>query len=142
MDYFISKEDLKFKIQVETFEFPVPEFDHHAHLRLAYIYIVQRGAPEAVQLVRDALIGLLKYAGIDPTQKYHETLTEAWILAVYHFMHCSNGAKSANEFIENNPALLDSKIMMTHYSEDVLFSDQARELFVKPNLAEIPRHVL
>ena len=36
--------------------------------------------------------------------------------------------------------LLDSKIMMTHYSAEVLFSDEARARFVEPNLSPIPRY--
>jgi len=36
--------------------------------------------------------------------------------------------------------LLDSKIMLTHYSADLLFSDEARARFVEPNLDPIPRH--
>jgi len=36
--------------------------------------------------------------------------------------------------------LLDSKIMLTHYSAELLFSDQARAEFVEPNLDPIPRH--
>lgn len=38
MKYLISKEDLQFKNQIESCEFPVPDFDHRAHVRLAYVY--------------------------------------------------------------------------------------------------------
>ena len=54
-------------------------------------------------------------------------------------MHRSPEASSADDFIERNPLLLDSKIMLTHYSADLLFSDQARADFVEPNLDPIPR---
>jgi hypothetical protein len=40
----------------------------------------------------------------------------------------------------SNPILLDSKIMLTHYSAEVLFSPEARARFVEPNLESIPRH--
>ncbi len=36
--------------------------------------------------------------------------------------------------------MLDAKIMMTHYSAEVLFSDEARAEFVEPDLEPIPRH--
>ncbi|HYJ40833.1 MAG TPA: hypothetical protein VEW08_08590, partial [Steroidobacteraceae bacterium] len=81
----------------------------------------------------------LSHHGI-PASKYHATLTRAWILAVHHFMHRSPEASSADDFIARNPALLDSKIMLTHYSADLLFSDEARAGFVEPNLDPIPRH--
>lgn len=116
------------------------EFDHRAHLRLAYIYLVENTKEPAIQRMRDALTGLLKHAGIDPSKKYHETLTEAWILAVHHFMNQTDNSVSADDFIEKNSIMLDSKIMLTHYSAEVLFSDEARAAFVEPNLDPIPRH--
>ena len=90
--------------------------------------------------MRKALTALLKHAGVDPSQKYHETLTEAWILAVHHHMKNTDNSESADGFIEKNTVMLDSKIMMTHYSAEVLFSEQARQSFVEPNLDTIPGH--
>jgi hypothetical protein len=55
-------------------------------------------------------------------------------------MHRSPEATSADDFIERNPLLLDSKIMLTHYSAGLLFSDAARAEFVEPDLDPIPRH--
>jgi len=119
MTHLLSKEDHEFKNQVEACEFPVSEFDHKAHIRLAYVYLVADNTELAIQLMRDALTALLKYAGIDPSQKYHETLTEAWILAVHHFMNKTESSESADDFINKNTVLLDSNIMMTHYSAEV-----------------------
>jgi hypothetical protein len=140
MKYSISKEDLEFKEQVESCEFPVSDFDHRAHIRLAYIYLSSNSTEKSVQLMRDTLINLLKHVGVDPSQKYHETLTEAWILAVHHFINITDNSKSADEFIDKNKVMLDSKIMMTHYSAEVLFSREARKAFVEPDLDPIPRH--
>ena len=129
-----------FKNQVESCEFPIPDFDHRAHIRLAYIYLVEGSPDSAVNLMQDTLTGLLKHVGVDPSEKYHQTLTEAWILAVHHFMSKTDHCESADDFIEQNNVMLDSKIMMTHYSAEVLFSDAARKTFVEPNLDPIPRH--
>jgi hypothetical protein len=90
--------------------------------------------------MREALTGQLKYAGIDPSEKYHETLTEAWVLAVHHFMNNTENSSSADDFIEQHPVMLDSKIMLSHYSTEVLFSEDARQSFVAPNLDPIPRY--
>ena len=141
MKHEIMEEDLAFKNEVESCAFPVPDFDHRAHLRLAYVYLVETNSPrKSVNLVRKALVGLLKHAGINPSAKYHETLTEAWLLAVHHFMHHIGSSSSANDFINRNSSLLDSKIMLTHYSESVLFSESARVGFVEPDIEPIPRH--
>ena len=136
----LSKQDEEFKAQIESFTFPIPDFNHKSHIRLAYVYLAESNTEMAIQLMRNALTGLLKHAGIDPSQKYHETLTEAWILAVHHFMNKTDSSESADDFIEKNTILLDSKIMMTHYSAEVLFSAEARQSFIEPNLDPIPRH--
>ena len=140
MKHLLSKEDREFKNLVESCEFPVAEFDHRAHIRLAYVYLTGNSADESVHLMRDTLTALLKHAGVEPSQKYHETLTEAWILAVNHFIKNTDDSQSADDFLEKNTVMLDSKIMMTHYSAEVLFSDEARKAFVEPNLDPIPRH--
>jgi hypothetical protein len=51
-------------------------------------------------------------------------------LAVAHFMASSTPCTSAAAFMEANPRLLDSKIMLTHYSVELLFSPAARRSFV------------
>jgi hypothetical protein len=53
---------------------------------------------------------------------------------------CSFGCRSADEFIERNPKLLDSGIMLSHYSCEVLFSSAARAAFVVPDVEPIPEH--
>ena len=139
MSHFLTPEDIEFKQQVEASTFPIPNFDHRAHLRLAYIYLVENDTDEATNKMRNALLGLLKSAGIDPSAKFHETITKAWVLAVQYFMSQTGESESADVFIDQNPEMLDSKIMLTHYSAEVLFSDSARSEFVEPNLEPIPR---
>lgn len=67
-------------------------------------------------------------------------MTQAWVLAVRHFMKNDSGADSANTFIDNNPKMLDTNIMMTHYSAELLFSNKAREQVITPDLDPIPRY--
>ena len=89
--------------------------------------------------MRSALQSFIACHGI-AASRYHETLTRAWILAVHHFMAGAADAGSADEFIDHNPRLLDAKIMLSHYSAEVLFGPGARAGFVEPNLEQIPRH--
>ena len=139
MKHQLSPDDQAFRSAFETGEFPPAEFNHRAHVRLAYVYLAERGEEEARQLMQRALLAFLRHHGVD-VSKYHETMTRAWILAVRHFMELSSGSTSSDGFIADNPRLLDSKIMMTHYSAEVLFSDDARAKFVEPNISPIPRY--
>lgn len=139
MKHSLSPDDRAFLRRFEACECPPGDFDHRGHVRLAYAYLVDRDAAAAAGVMRRSLVRFLKHHGITPA-KYHETMTRAWILAVRHFMEQAAPATSAAEFIAANPQLLDSRIMLTHYSADLLFSDQARNEFVAPDLNEIPRY--
>lgn len=134
----ISAEDREFLRSFEACGISPGEFDHAAHLRLAYIYLCDRSVDDAAAAMKCSLLAFLDHLGVGAS-KYHETMTRAWIMAVQHFMAESRSYASASEFIEDNPRLLDSKIMFTHYSAEVLFSQEARRTFVEPDVQSIPR---
>jgi len=137
MKHLSSEEDQRFRAEFEAGRFPPADFNHRAHIRLAYVYLCEHDPDTAHQRMRSALLSFLGHHGID-VSKYHETMTRAWILAVEHFMENTPAAESSDVFIERNPRMLDAKIMMTHYSAEVLFSDEARARFVEPDLDPIP----
>lgn len=132
-----SEGDREFLARFEAGAVVPAEFDHRAHVRLAYIHLADRGMEDAYGRMRGGLVAFLGKNGIDAS-KYHDTLTRAWIMAVRHFMDRTGSASSADDFIERNPQLLDSKIMLTHYSAERLFSGEARAAFVDPDLEPMP----
>lgn len=139
MSHVPSADDRQFCADFSACRVVPGDFDHRAHIRLAYTFLAEHDTETALALMRSALLAFIQHNQI-PVAKYHETLTRAWILAVRHFMAISPAADSAASFIACNPSLLDSKIMLTHYSTEVLFSPEARARFVEPNLEMIPRH--
>lgn len=139
MMHLISTTDREFLAAFESCQLPPAQFNHRAHLRVAYIYLAEYDTETACRLMRDALQSFLEYNHID-IAKYHETMTRAWIMAVRHFMEKTANAASSEAFIDQNPEMLDAKIMMTHYSAALLFSDEARAKFVEPDLDPIPRY--
>lgn len=139
MDHRLDPEDRQFRDDFEACRLAPEDFDHRAHVRLAYAYLVEMEDEAALSSLRTALRRFLDHHGVPPS-KYHETMTRAWLLAVRHFMETSSGVLSADAFIDANPKLLDPEIMLTHYSADLLFSKTARADFVEPDLEDIPRH--
>jgi hypothetical protein len=135
----LSPDDRRFAEDFVAGRIEPAAFDHRGHIRLAYTLLAEHDTETALRLMRAALLGFIRRYNV-PVAKYHETLTRAWILAVRHFMTISPTAASADEFIANNPRMLDAKIMLTHYSAEVLFSPEARARFVEPDLERIPRH--
>lgn len=134
-----SAADGAFARAFRAFEVSPDDFDHRAHVRLAYVLICEHGAAGAHSAMRDALQGFLAHLGA-PADKYHETITAAWIKAVRHFMEKTPACGSADAFIAANPVLLDSKIMLGHYSAELLFSDAARAAWVEPDVDPIPEY--
>jgi hypothetical protein len=139
MTHELSSSDTDFRAAFEAGAIAPGAFDHRAHVRLAYVYLAGHDTAAATTQMRTALQAFIRQHGI-PESKYHETLTRAWILAVRHFMKRTPAAASADAFIAANPELLDSKIMLTHYSTALLFSPEARAGFVEPDASPIPRY--
>ncbi len=80
-----SAEDQAFRADFESCTFPPAGLNHHAHLRLAYVYLTEHDTETAFPLMRDALLSFLEQNGVDPS-KYHDTIAGTWTLAVRHYM--------------------------------------------------------
>ena len=139
MSHRLSGADARFIAELEAGTLTPAEFNHRAHVRAAYVYLVNAEPEVAAERMRATLLTFLERNGVPP-EKYHATMTKAWILAVRHFMARHTDAESADAFIDANPQLLDAKIMLTHYSAATLFSPEARIAFVEPDQSPIPRH--
>ena len=139
MNHQLSEADRTFREDFTLGRVTPAQFDHRAHVRLAYILLAEADVDTAAERMRAELLAFITRNGVDPA-KYHETITRAWILAVRHFMERTSGSVSAEDFIAQNPQLLDTKIMLTHYSAEVLFSPEARGTFVEPDTSPIPRY--
>ena len=139
MTHKASSDDRAFARDFEAFKIAPGAFDHAAHVRLAYVYLCEGTVDAAADRMRGSLLAFLNHLGVGPA-KFHETITRAWIMAVAHFMAESEPCESAQAFMQANPRLLDSKIMLKHYSAEVLFSPAARAAFVRPDLRAIPEH--
>ena len=134
-----SSEDLELVRSLESFEIQPGHFDHRSHIRMAYTYLCEHDVQSACTKIRRVLCDFLLHNGIEPSTKYHETMTQVWTLTVRHFMDHTPNTTSSEQFIDANPKLLDSGILKTHYSKELLFSEEARDCFVEPDLVPIPR---
>ena len=137
MNHTAAPDDRAFAIDFSECRVPAASFDHAAHLRLAYVYLCDLPPLAAAVKIKQDLLRFLDHLGIDRA-KYHETLTTAWTLAVDYFMSRTTACDSAAQFIARNPELLDTQIMLTHYTKDLLFSSAARAAFVAPDIQSIP----
>jgi hypothetical protein len=137
MKHYASTEDQAFLRAFESLAVAPEEFDHSAHVRLAYVYLCEHSIDAAADKMKQPLLAFLSHLDVDES-KYHETVTRAWTMAASYFMNQSKDCNSAAVLISGNPQLLDTKIMLTHYSAQILFSSEARQSFVAPDIPSIP----
>jgi len=103
-------------------------FHHRDHLRVTWLYLRQFGEAETRQRLGPAI---LRYAAArDASQKYHETITVAWICLV---SAASAGADDFEAMLAAHPRLLDKNLLGRYYSPEVLQSSEARERWVEPD---------
>ncbi len=133
----LSRNDELFVAAIENNNFHLAEFNHAAHVKLAYCYLAQAGLENSIKKMSQTLKSYLLANGVDGN-KFHVTITHAWIRAVWYFMKKSEQTHSADEFIKTYPALLNKDILLSHYSHNLLFSDRARSQFVYPDISPIP----
>lgn len=125
--------DITFSKQFEAGTLNPSLFTHEAHLRLAWIYIKNFGIDVACKLLCTQIIRFDTIHG-DGT-KFHKTLTVAAVKAVWHFIQRSKST-TFHDFIQEFPRLKYNfnDLISTHYSPDVLQHEQAKIVYMPPNL--------
>jgi len=119
--------------QFERGATPADTFHHFDHVRLAFEYLRRCPALEALRRFSDALRRFAAAQG--KAQRYHETITWAYLLLIRERMARAGCAQTWEEFAERNPDLLVWKggVLTTLYRQETLDSDLARHTFVLPD---------
>jgi hypothetical protein len=110
-------------------------FGHREHVHLAWPAVRRHGAAAAAGLVSAGIRQTTRYAGAP--QKYHATVTRAWISLVAHHVDPA-GPDDFGAFLGTHPRLLDKRLLIGHYSSARLASAEAREGWVEPDLRPLP----
>ena len=119
--------------QFESGATPADTFHHVEHVRLAFEYLCRLPPLEALERFSDALKRFAAAQG--KAQRYHETITWAYLLLIRERMARAGCAQTREEFAEHNPDLLVWKggVLATLYRPETLDSDLARHTFVLPD---------
>ena len=109
------------------------DFDHVAHLRLAWVYLHEAGSADAaLPRIRGAIQRFAAAAGA--AQKYHETITVVWMRLLEDAGARVPPSCELSELLRHHPELGDKNLPLKQYSRERLFSDAAREAYVPPDL--------
>jgi hypothetical protein len=112
-----------------------PRFGHRQHVQLSWLAVRRYGTADAVGLVSDGIQATARYAGTP--QKYHATVSRAWVELVGHHADASDTA-DFDTFAERNAALLDKRLLSRFYRSTTLAGAPARTGWVEPDLAPFP----
>ena len=89
-------------------------FGHREHIHLAYIAVQRHGPGQAAAVVARWLRHLTAYHRAP--QKFHATVTRAWVEIVAHHMAGGPPATDFAAFAGRYPLLLDKKLLTSRYS--------------------------
>ena len=108
-------------------------FHHAEHVRLAFEYLGRYSALAALERFSDALKRFAAAQG--KAQRYHETITWAYLLLIRERIARAGLSQTWEEFAERNPDLLIWKggVLATLYRQGTLDSDLARQTFILPD---------
>ena len=132
---FLTDSDQEFVEAFETCRLPNEQFHHRDHLRLALIYLARHGRAEAAVRLGQAIRTYAAHHG--KADKYHETVTQAWVQLLGSARGRAPGA-SFEELLAANPELLDKHLIERYYSPALLHSEAAHLLFVLPDREPLP----
>jgi hypothetical protein len=124
---------------VEEFEscrLPAAQFHHADHIRLAWIFLGQMDEAEATRRIEQAIRRYAEHNGIG--QKYHQTITLAWMMLVAAARRATPHAASFDEFAELHAELLAVKNLNNYYTPERLANPEARMGWLEPDLEPLP----
>jgi hypothetical protein len=110
-------------------------FGHREHVHLTWLTVRRCGVSAAIGVISDGIQRTARYAGAP--QKYHATVSRAWVELVGHHA-LESGEADFTAFAGRHPALLDKRLLTRFYRPATLATPQAKSDWVEPDLAPFP----
>jgi hypothetical protein len=127
----MTDSDEAFLQALETCVLPEVDFGHVAHVRAAYLYLRDGEFASALLRLQRAIRGYANSLG--RPDRYHETMTVAYLALIQQHMALRGDGGSWNGFKRDNPELFDRDLLLRFYSRSELESGLARRLFLLPD---------
>ncbi len=132
ISYYTIMNDIEFAAAFEDCSLPPEQFHHRDHIRLAWIYFHRYGPAAGARIAES----IRRYAAhLGKSDKYHETMTQAWMRLV---QHAAASSPSFDGMLDRCPWLLDKTYLHRFYSQDLLNSEQAKVSFVSEDRSSLP----
>jgi hypothetical protein len=115
---------------------PAGQFRHRQHINLAFYAVRRYGMPDAVGAICGWIRQMAAYERAP--QKYHHTVSRAWVELVAHHVAADPDCADFDVFANRYPALLDKRMLGRHYRSSTLAAGPARHGWVEPDLLPFP----
>jgi hypothetical protein len=140
----VAMEDPEFLRQFETCTLPYEQWTHRAHVKVAFLYLRDNSFAEALKTVRSRIEAYNAHNQVpeSPTSGYNETTTRAFLQIVYATMGAYEKmypTPDADSFCDTHTQLLNRSILRLFYSPERRSHPDAKQSFVEPDLAPLPR---
>jgi len=126
--------DQEFLNALERCELPAEAFTHAAHVRAGYLYLRAVGFDAALGRTRAAIRRYAAHLG--KADKYHETITVAYLALIQQRLCEGGDAGEWTGFRERNQDLFERDLLLRHYRRSELESELARRIFILPQRQE------
>lgn len=135
--------DTEFLDQFEQCTLPQGQWNHHAHVRVAFLYLSRHGLETGIARLRERIRAYNAAVGISETQTsgYHETTTVAFATVVDAVLRGHDpraSIHSSDEFCDLHPELLNKYLLFLYYSRKRLALPTARIRFLEPDIGPLP----
>ena len=120
----------------EDLSFPADLFHHREHIQVAWLYLKTIDASRAAERMSAGIRRFANHNGA--TQKYHHTLTLAWMRLVAAALLETPEEYAFERFINAHPQLKDANLLAKYYSKELLETATARQAWVEPDLQPLP----
>jgi len=116
----------------ETLTLAEGRFRHADHVRLAWIHLTRTSLADALARLSAGLRRVAAAHGAP--DRYHETVTWAFVFLIHERMRRDGSEATWAEFAARHPELLrfEGGALFDHYEPSVLDSDEARRTFLLP----------
>lgn len=109
----------------------LPAFAHADHVRVTILYLARHGREETERRLFEGLRRFAAAKGVP--EKFHVTMTIAWLDLVEDARRCHPEASNPGALVAACPELLNRDALLRFYTPDTLMSDDARRRWVPPD---------
>ena len=122
--------------EFESCRLPASQFHHADHIRLAWILLGRMSEAEATDRIVAAIKRFAAHNGV--SEKYHHTITLAWMRLVAAARQSTPELGDFESFAAQHAELFDVKALRSFYSAERLGSREAKAGWLKPDQCELP----